>query len=113
MKKNSIVIIIFLIVITSIIIELFNYKIKLEKADEDWAWENISQLHLTDKTLVEESTKNKLRLNFLSSNNYFHFNYYIIKFINKTLDYTDNFFNIKRFGYKNIINKNEKKLKIN
>jgi hypothetical protein len=107
MEKSSIVIIIFLIVITSVIIELFNYKIKLEKTDEDWAWENISQLHLTDRTLVEDSSNNKLELNFLTSNNYFHFNYYIIKFINKTLDYTDNFFDIKRFGYKNIINKNK------
>lgn len=112
MNKSSTIVIILFIILTSMLIEFFNYKIKLEKPDEDWAWKNTSELHLTDKTLIENSSKSKLELIFFSSNNYFYFNYYVIKFFNKSLSYVNEIINIKKLGYKNIFLNNKLENKI-
>jgi hypothetical protein len=112
MKKSISITIIFLIILSSILIEFTNSKMKLEKPDEDWAWKNTTELHINEKTLVEESSKNKLELIFFTSNNFFHLNYFIIKFYNKLLEYIDSIFYIKQFGYENIFLKKEFKSKL-
>ena len=95
---------IFLVIVISITFSFLNFKMKLEKPDEDWSWENIINLHINNETRVETSSKSFLELNFLTSNNFFLLNYNILKLYNNTLDKINDFIDINKYGYTNFIN---------